>query len=55
MESQLRDVHEIVTNGGGPREKMAFRNRVYLTLVGIVGSGAFLLLNSWLVTNAAKP
>ncbi len=55
MEGQLKVVHEILTNGGVPREKMAFRNKVYLTLVGVIGSGTFLLLNSWLVTNAAKP
>ena len=55
MEGQLKVVHEILTNGGIPREKMAFRNKVYLTLLGIVGSGTFLLLNSWLVSNAAHP
>jgi hypothetical protein len=55
MESQLREVHTILTNGAVPREKMAFRNKVYLALLGVIGSGTFLLLNSWLVTNAAKP
>ncbi len=55
MEGQLKVVHDIVVNGGVPREKMAFRNKVYLALLTIGGSGTFLLLNSWLVTNAAKP
>ncbi len=55
MEGQLKEVHDLLTNGGIPREKMAFRNKVYLALLTIVGSGGFLVLNQWLVNNAAKP
>ncbi|KKN73777.1 hypothetical protein LCGC14_0397250 [marine sediment metagenome] len=55
MEGQLKEVHDLLTNGGIPRAKMALRNKVYVALLTVVGSGVFLLLNTWVVSNAASP